>query len=682
MDDQYDELAFPESFAAAGPGKVGFVALDRIQSSFGEGQDAKARRRAQEKLLGCAYYGGGNMHGIRKLYDKVRNVRVDRGQPLGAGDRVKIKGASEVHTVVDSTDGVLTLKRRSTGKKLLKRYARDELTLVHGITRDDVAEFLARQEVHQLSRRPKRVKDFRPIVPRARRAILQLDLIGPMNKESECRELYALIVVDVLTRKAWAAALRQKTAGQTGAAFARLLPGLAEGDAFDRVPRTAGAREVLLSSDNGTEFSEAGFLEPAAGWARANGVRFRQVFGIPGAPNSQAYVERANQSIKGILYRMLHAHGNRCFASFLDRATAMYNSAVHSAVGMSPERAEEQQGRVRRQLMERLKRQPERSYAQEQRARLRPGDPVRVLQLKTAIQHRYYNNWRDPVFRVARVHEPRSARDVLRYTLEPLRPGDPSERLIRSGTADKPGPFYKYKRNMLLRLPSETAEPPPAEPVTFKKWCQQCEADCMDYSGFLAKARAQKKQASKERQGAKARTAKEAVEEYDQQVLATRRWQQVPFPEESDRKNLELERDRGTRRVRLLAREIGRAGSFAELMPLANEFAHEFICLENQLSKTQLEQATGRYQAGLERAAKRFEKEDGAVGSIRVRMSGKESLLREVDGFEKLFKRGGLTFLAVLKGAMLPWQGSMQFVKPSLVLYASSKCAAIKRRRE
>ena len=114
-------------------------------------------------------------------------------------------------------------------------------------------------------------------------------------------------------------------------------------------------------------------------------------------------------------------------------------------------------------------------------------------------------------------------------------------------------------------------------------------------------------------------------------------------------------------------------------MPLANEFAHEFICLQNQLTGQMLEQATGNYQKALETAARRFERDDGAVGKIRVRMSGRESLLKDVDGFEKLFARGNaLTFLKVLEGAMLPWQGSIRFVRPALKLYKSDKCAAIR----
>ena len=293
MDDRYDELAFPDGFAAGTPGTVAFVPLDKIQSSFGNGPGGQAGaqrlKRAQDKLLACAYYGGGNMHGVRKLFDKVRTVRVDKGQPIGPGDRVRISGSKETHAVSRRANGQFVLERLSTNKALKRRYARDELTLVHGITRDRVAEFLENQEVYQLSRRPRRIKDFRAVVPAARRAILQLDLIGPMvAKGKTCRDLYGLVVVDVLTRKAWTAPLRQKTAQATGAAFVRMLPGIAAGGGFDRVPKKDGVPEVLLSSDNGGEFTEVALIQQTAAWGRANGVRFRQVFGIPGEPNSQA----------------------------------------------------------------------------------------------------------------------------------------------------------------------------------------------------------------------------------------------------------------------------------------------------------------------------------------------------------------------------------------------------------
>lgn len=692
MDAEYDDLAFPGTYASSQK-DVKFVGLGEIQTNFGPGnakRRADHRRRAQDKLLGCAYYAGGNMHGVQKLYDKVRRVQVDRGQPLTAGDRVQILGAPEVLVVGEVRGKAHVLERRSTGKQLKRTYTRGALTLTHGITRDRVTQFLEQQTVYQLSRRPRRIKQFRAVVPRSRRSLVQIDLIGPMTHKTVCVDRYALVGVDILTRKAWTAVLRDKEAATVGRAFARMLAdmtddGTGQGKAFESVPKRQGVREVLVSSDNGTEFSGSEFMTDPGAWAQANGIELRQVFGIPGVANSQAYVERANQSIKGILYRLLNAHRNRCFSSFLARATRMYNDAIHTAIGMTPNKAERSQRAIRRQLLSKLKRQQQTTYAQEQRGRLKKGDAVRVFQLKTSIQHRYYNNWREPVFRVAEVLEPPSPVDVIRYTLEAMQPGDPSESIIRSGTKDSPGPRYRYKRNMLLRIPSGTPLAPPSEPTTFKAWCTQCEDSCLDYKAFAEQALAQSAAAKKNKQKASSQTTKQVVAAYDARVLGTREWMKVPVPDAGSSQTLKnIASDRGYRakglyRLMLLHRELQKKRiSFGKFVQLSNEYAHEYMCLRNQLTQTELLRRTGTYQKRYGDVAKGFKDQ---ISKVQVCVYGVNTTIGAA-GLEAFKKALGTkkvpVFLELLCGAMEPQTKGIRFVTPELDLHEPTKCTVLK----
>ena len=166
---------------------------------------------------------------------------------------------------------------------------------------------------------------------------------------------------------------------------------------------------------------------------------------------------------------MLHTHKRKCFSSFLERATKVYNDTVHSTIKMTPNQAEgEDRETVRRNIHKTLRRKHKATSAQMKRDELRVGDNVRILQRKSAIDHRYYSNWREPIFRVAKVVVPRSMNDVLRYELEASNAED--ARLIQGANEEN----FRYKRNMLLHVPSEEAEEPPEDMGTFKKWCKSC----------------------------------------------------------------------------------------------------------------------------------------------------------------------------------------------------------------
>ena len=479
-------------------GVTGFVDLRDVRSGFAKGK----REEAQEKLMRCVYYATGNMLGVQKLYEAIRSVDIDKGKKkLESGDYVKIIGDdSSVVAIVEERrdDGGYVLKRRSLGKKLKTQYRRDEVRLVHGITRDMVKDFLMRQKVYQLSRRPKRTKrNARAFVPNGRRSVIQIDLIGPMTKEGVCDKRHALVAIDVFTRKAFTRALKSTSAGPAGKAFVDVLEEMKKGNAFEDVKRNkAKKRVVIVSYDGGSEF-KAGFWAKVNEWVQKQsdvGIQVKQVIGIPGVPTSQAYVERTNQSIKGLLYKMLHTHKRKCFSSFLGRATQVYNDTVHATIKMTPNQAEgEDRETVRRNIHKTLRRKHQATSAQMKRDELQVGDYVRILQRKSAIDHRYYSNWREPIFRVAKVVVPRSMNDVLRYELEASNAKD--ARLIQGATEEN----FRYKRNMLLHVPSNEAVEPPADMSTFKKWCKACNDDCLDYDAFVQAAKKQKQEEQKKK---------------------------------------------------------------------------------------------------------------------------------------------------------------------------------------
>lgn len=586
-------------------GVTGFVDLRDVRSGFAKGK----REEAQEKLMRCVYYATGNMLGVQKLYEAIRSVDIDKGKgQLRVGDYVRldpiyrVKGVAQndkryiialrnddneqeqtkeqlrpvtaggsvktgslvriargafyhVLTVTKLlANGEYSFKRKIDDKKIKTLHRRDEVRLVHGITRDMVKDFLMRQKVYQLSRRPKRTKrNARAFVPNGRRSVIQIDLIGPMTKEGVCDKRHALVAIDVFTRKAFTRSLKSTSAGPAGKAFVDVLEEMKKGDAFEDVKRNkAKKRVVIVSYDGGSEF-KAGFWAKVDEWVQKQsdvGIQVKQVIGIPGVPTSQAYVERTNQSIKGLLYKMLHTHKRKCFSSFLQRATQVYNDTVHATIKMTPNQAEgEDRETVRRNIHKTLRRKHQATSAQMKRDELQVGDYVRILQRKSAIDHRYYSNWREPIFRVAKVVVPRSMNDVLRYELEA--PNAKDARLIQGATEEN----FRYKRNMLLYVPSNEAVEPPADMSTFKKWCKACNDDCLDYDAFVKAAKEQKQEEQKKKTKEDEKKAKKKKRE-QKKLGATKGFQEasksvtIPKQKTGDvaRKSSRLAKQKGTPR--------------------------------------------------------------------------------------------------------------------------------------
>ena len=586
-------------------GVTGFVDLRDVRSGFAKGK----REDAQEKLMRCVYYATGNMLGVQKLYEAIRSVDIDKdkGQlrvgdyvrldpiyrvkgvaqndkryiialrnddneqeqtkeqlrPVTAGGSVKtgslvrIAGGAFYHVLTVTkllANGEYSFKRKIDDKKIKTLHRRDEVRLVHGITRDMVKDFLMRQKVYQLSRRPKRTKrNARAFVPNGRRSVIQIDLIGPMTKEGVCDKRHALVAIDVFTRKAFTRSLKSTSAGPAGKAFVDVLEEMKKGNAFEDVKRNkAKKRVVIVSYDGGSEF-KAGFWAKVDEWVQKQsdvGIQVKQVIGIPGVPTSQAYVERTNQSIKGLLYKMLHTHKRKCFSSFLQRATQVYNDTVHATIKMTPNQAEgEDRETVRRNIHKTLRRKHQATSAQMKRDELQVGDYVRILQRKSAIDHRYYSNWREPIFRVAKVVVPRSMNDVLRYELEASNAKD--ARLIQGATEEN----FRYKRNMLLHVPSNEAVEPPADMSTFKKWCKACKEDCLDYDAFVKAAKEQKQEEQKKKTKEDEKKAKKKKRE-QKKLGATKGFQEasksvtIPKQKTGDvaRKSSRLAKQKGTSR--------------------------------------------------------------------------------------------------------------------------------------
>ena len=135
-------------------------------------------------------------------------------------------------------------------------------------------------------------KTFRPFIPKGPRDVLQVDLIGPIRGCGTAENpgnRYAIIVVDLFTRKMWSAAIKEKTAAATWKGFKKML----DNKVFQGPHKMR--KKWHLSSDNGKEF-QAEFSTGLDSYSDESTIV--QVFGVSGKSTNQAYVERSNQTVK------------------------------------------------------------------------------------------------------------------------------------------------------------------------------------------------------------------------------------------------------------------------------------------------------------------------------------------------------------------------------------------------
>ena len=169
------------------------------------------------------------------------------------------------------------------------------------------------QEVYQLTLRQRRVKDYRPIGHIATKVgrVFQMDYT---DFQSFGRSKGILVAVDVLSKKMYTKA----TVHNTQKNAIRMIE--------TQLPPTI----KILMTDNGSEFT-GGHIQA---WLKARGIKHLR--GKPSVPQSQGIVERANQTIKSMLFKYMQAYGTRDWPRILKQITNNYNETVHSVIMMRP----------------------------------------------------------------------------------------------------------------------------------------------------------------------------------------------------------------------------------------------------------------------------------------------------------------------------------------------------------
>src|SRR6185312_2909714 len=184
-----------------------------------------------------------------------------------------------------------------------------------GISRRDVADYLANSETHQLHQPlPKRITS-RPITVSAPNRYAQVDLMDLEELQGyNNHKRYVLTFVDIYSKWAAARALTNKTGPAVEAALLDILP---------------DTNVSTIQTDNGAEFG------PSLKRALAD-IDIKLIHSSSYNPRANGIVERFNGYLKRTLFRLMDANRTKKWIDILPTVIDNYNNTTHRITGWKP----------------------------------------------------------------------------------------------------------------------------------------------------------------------------------------------------------------------------------------------------------------------------------------------------------------------------------------------------------
>lgn len=311
----------------------------------------------------------------------------------------------------------------------------------HGITKQQVQEFLLRQPSYQIHRRVRRHPVVKPIVVTTPNQHWQMDLISmaePTMVHMNNGMTYCLTVIDVFSKKAWAEPLKSKHAREIVKALKKVIA-------------EAGVKPSILQSDNGAEFKN----ETTDGYFQQEGIK--AIHSLAYTPTSQGAIERFNQTLKHLIFQQFSLFSTKKWTDVLPQLLENYNNSLHSTTGKRPndlankQRDSQPVKEAKKRIIQRAKQAIEQT--RREFTELKKGDWVRVHVEGEGGQfkHRYKAQWSKRVYKVVSRSKPANALLQPTYAIE---------------TQDGKKVTNRFGRGSLLKIPDPETfiEPPETRP--------------------------------------------------------------------------------------------------------------------------------------------------------------------------------------------------------------------------
>jgi transposase InsO family protein len=181
-------------------------------------------------------------------------------------------------------------------------------------------EFLKKQRTYTLHKPVRKRYETRPYKTAGIDQQWQADLVEmiPYARENGGYR-YLLTVIDLFSRYAWAAPIKDKTGKQVKRAFEDIF--------------TQGRKPQRLQTDEGKEFDNRHVQH----LLNVENIKFFTVK----SQFKAAVVERFNRTLKAKMWRYFTHAGNYKWLDVLPSLMQAYNKSVHRSIGMAPERVTE-----------------------------------------------------------------------------------------------------------------------------------------------------------------------------------------------------------------------------------------------------------------------------------------------------------------------------------------------------
>ena len=245
------------------------------------------------------------------------------------------------------------------------------------ITMKHVRDFLAKQDAYTLHRDVRRRFKRNMTVTSGIDIDWQADLADMQRLKKENNGFtFILVIVDVLSRFAFAEPIKRKTTEMVA-------------EAFERIMKRSGRRCWLLTTDRGTEFRGHNFQE----MLRENDIQHHYAT----SPDVKcAIAERYIRTLKTRLWRYFTKHKTLNYTKILQKMVTSTNNSVHSTIGCAPS---DVNIKNQEQIMQRL-------YGDEKKTTTKlykAGDHVRITKEKGKLSKGYQPNFTSEVFVVQKV---------------------------------------------------------------------------------------------------------------------------------------------------------------------------------------------------------------------------------------------------------------------------------------
>ena len=275
-----------------------------------------------------------------------------------------------------------------------------------------IADFLRQHDIHGVQRRiVKRTFPRRRVIARFPFDLFMADLMEfPQYKFRNRGYRFALILIDVFTKKLYTAPLKKKTKEETAKAFEAIFHD------FDEFP-------INLVTDKGLEFYNSEVRKIFDSY----GINH---YSTPTKTKWKASVaERVIRTIKSRLFKYFKADKTTNWVDVLPEFTKNYNSTPHSSHGFPPEDVSSENRHI---VYKKLYPQNTLTIV----CKLKIGDKVRKIRDKTLFEKGYTENWSDEIYKIS---ASRQSNTVCWYKLENLA-GEEQE-----------GVWYYYQLNLVAR---------------------------------------------------------------------------------------------------------------------------------------------------------------------------------------------------------------------------------------